>query len=94
MKIAKIIWLDAIIEKLAWKHHVQPTEIIEVLNDVPKFRFVEKGHRAGEDVYAALGRTKAGRYLIGFFIYRNDHSIVVLSARDMTDAERKRYDRK
>lgn len=33
----------------------------EVLGNKPKFRFVEKGDRQGEDVYLALGRTGAGR---------------------------------
>jgi len=32
----------------------------------PYFRFVEKGHRSGENVYAARGQTKNGRYLIVF----------------------------
>lgn len=94
MKIKKVIWLDAIIDKIAWKHHVDPDEAIEALTEGTKFRFVEKGHRPGEDVYAALGKTNAGRYLIVFFIYRKDQSIIILSARDMTDAERKRYDKK
>ena len=30
------------------------------LQSKPKFRFVEKGHREGEKVYAALGQTEAG----------------------------------
>jgi uncharacterized protein len=59
----------------------------------PLFRFVEKGHRAGENVYAAMGQTKSGRYLIVFFIYKKDGRIVILSARDMTPAERKRYEK-
>jgi cytochrome c biogenesis protein CcmG, thiol:disulfide interchange protein DsbE len=34
----------------------------------PHFRLVEEGYRPGEDVYSAMGRTDAGRYLIAFFI--------------------------
>ena len=45
MKIKKVIWLDAIIDKIAWKHHVEPDEAIEALTEGTKFRFVEKGHR-------------------------------------------------
>jgi len=37
-------------------------EVIEVLENKPKFRFVEKGHRKGENVYAALGQTYEGRF--------------------------------
>ncbi|KAM3112713.1 hypothetical protein [Phormidesmis sp. 146-33] len=60
----------------------------------PNFRFVERGNRQDEDVYAASGRTNAGRYLIVFFIYKQDGDALILSARDMDNAERKRYRRK
>lgn len=55
---------------------------------------MEKGERVGEDVYAALGRTAAGRYLIVFFIYKTTKQALILSARDMADKERKLYGRK
>lgn len=49
----------------------------------------------GEDVYAAFGRTFAGRYLAVFFIYKPERkTAVVISARDMTERERKTYGRK
>ena len=57
MKIREIIWLEDIVEKLEKKHSVRQNEVIEVLENKPKFRFVEKGHRKGENVYAALGQT-------------------------------------
>ncbi|CAD7783231.1 MAG: hypothetical protein KCCBMMGE_01757 [Candidatus Methanoperedenaceae archaeon GB37] len=57
MKIGEIIWLEDIVEKLEKKHSVRQNEVIEVLENKPKFRFVEKGHRKGENVYAALGQT-------------------------------------
>jgi uncharacterized DUF497 family protein len=41
-----------------------------------------------------LGRTEAGRYLILFFIHKPDHRILILTARDMTVAERRRYEKK
>ncbi len=69
MKIDDVIWLDDIVDKLASKHHVETAEVEDVvLNDRPKFRFVEKGDRPGEDVYMALGQTDAGRYLAVLFI--------------------------
>jgi hypothetical protein len=37
------------------------------LNGPSHFRFVEKGHRRGENVYSAMGQTSGGRYLIVFF---------------------------
>ena len=93
MKINGIIWFDDIIEKLIRKHNVQQHEVREVLVNRPRFRFVEKGHRAGENVYAAMGQTDSGRYLIVFFVYKTDKRALILSARDMTKAERKLYEK-
>ncbi|MEK7278270.1 MAG: BrnT family toxin, partial [Chloroflexota bacterium] len=66
----------------------------QVLANQPLFRLVEKGHRPGEDVYAALGRTNAGRYLTVFFVYKKDQRALVISAREMTRPERKAYERR
>jgi hypothetical protein len=66
MYIIDVIWLPYIIDKLAWKHHVTPEEVEEVLFDNPLYRKVQQGHILGEDLYAALGQTEAGRYLIIF----------------------------
>ena len=56
MKITGFIWLDEIVEKLQKKHNVIVNEVQEVLTNKPKFRFVEKGHYLGENVYFALGQ--------------------------------------
>ena len=66
MYIAGIIWLPHIIDKLAWKRQVVPEEVDRLLFGKPFYRKVQKGHVPGEDVYAALGRTEAGRCLIYF----------------------------
>jgi hypothetical protein len=55
MLIKNIIWLEEIIEKNIKKNNVQPEEIIEILNNKPIFRFVEKGHQFEENIYSALG---------------------------------------
>jgi uncharacterized protein len=57
-------------------------------------RFVEKGHVPGENMYAAMGQTEAGRYLIAFFIHKPDGRALILSARNMDNAEKKLYRRK
>lgn len=88
MKIKDIIWYDYIVEKLIQKHNVYREEVREVLSNNPNFRFVEKGHSPEENVYAAMGRTDSGRYLIIFFVYKKDKRIIILSARDMTKSER------
>ena len=94
MYIDDFIWLPDVIEKLESKHRVSPEGVEEVFFNRPHFRFVEKGHVAGEDVYVALGQTDGGRYLSVFFIHKPGNLALVISARDMDAAERKRYGRK
>lgn len=60
----------------------------------PKYRVVESGQRSGEDVYSACGYTNSNRYVIAFFIYKKPNTAFILSARDMDNKERKRYERK
>jgi len=88
-----IIWQQQFVEKLATKHGVEKTEVEEVLTNRPRFRFVLKGNRSGEDVYSAMGQTDAGRYLIVFFIQKSNRRVLIISARDMTRTERRNYGR-
>ena len=99
MRLESFLWLEEIIEKLAVKHGVEPWEVEELFANSPRIRFRQKGNRQGEDVYTALGRTDAGRYLFVVFIHKprtqdrpSSHALVV-SARDMEQKERKEYDR-
>ncbi len=94
MYIDDFIWLPDIVEKLALKHNVTQDEVEDVFFNRPRYRFVEKGYRSGEDVYSASGQTDAGRYLIVFFILKSDNIALILSARDMDRKERRRYERK
>ncbi|MBM4087009.1 MAG: BrnT family toxin, partial [Planctomycetes bacterium] len=68
MKITGIIWLDEVVAKVESKHHLTTAEVEEVLSGSPEVKRMEKGHFRGEDVYRALGRTMAGRYVVVFFI--------------------------
>jgi uncharacterized DUF497 family protein len=88
LKLSGIIWLEEIVEKIERKHHVTQDEVREVLRSSSHFRFVEKGHRQGENVYSALGQTNSGPYLI------KTRQALPISARDMTRAERRRYEEK
>lgn len=94
IKIRGIIWLDSVIEKIDSKHGVSCEEVSQIFNNKGMFRFVEKGHRPRENVYAALGQTDAGRYLIVFFVNKTNHRVLILTARDMTIAERRLYEKK
>ena len=93
MEIKGLIWFDDIIEKLIRKHNIHQSDVREVLSNKPHFRFIEKGHRSGENVYAAMGQTDSGRYLIAFFVYKTDKRALILSARNMTKAERRLYEK-
>ncbi len=94
MVIDDFVWLPEIVDKLLVKHDVSQDEAEAVFFDKPKFRFVEDGNRANEDVYSALGQTEAGRFLIVFFISKGSGTALVISARDMDGKERRQYGRK
>ena len=93
MFVVDIIWLPHVVDKLASKHRMMPEEVDEVLFGRPYYRKLQKGHIPGEDVYAALGQTETGRYLIVIFVYKQSREALILSARDMDRKERRQYDR-
>lgn len=91
MDIYDVIWKDVFVDKLAVKHRVSIEEVEEVLFGKTHIRRVEQGRVEGEDVYAAYGQTNGGRYLIVFFIRKYSTAALPVSARDMTQAERRYY---
>lgn len=94
MIIDDIIWLDTVVEKLAWKHGVLPHEVEEVLSGECRTFKRESGKVEGEDLYNALGKTEEGRYLSIFFIKKLGNKALILTARDMNQRERRRYEKK
>ncbi|MCA9972057.1 MAG: BrnT family toxin [Anaerolineales bacterium] len=94
MHIRGYLWREDVIDKLWWKHKVTIEEVEEIFDNQPRVEKIEKGRYQGEDVYAALGQTSAGRYLVVIFIYKHDQRALVNTAREMTSRERKRYGRK
>lgn len=94
MLIREVIWLDEILAKIEHKHRVSADEVEEVLYKRPKLRRIERGHVKGEDVYVALGRTEAGRYVSVFFVRKRENRALVISARDMDAKERRLYGHK
>ena len=93
MKISEIVWLQKIIDKIEVKHALSREEVEEVFANKPHYRFVEAGDVDGEPLYAALGRTDAGRYVIALFIFKSGNRALIISARDMDRKERRLYGR-
>jgi uncharacterized DUF497 family protein len=94
MKLTGIIWLRRVADKLLWKHNLTTDEVEAVFGQTPRYRFIEKGDIEGEDLYAALGQTETGRYLIIYFIRKTTGEALIISARDMTRKERRQYAKK
>src|SRR5947209_19811335 len=93
MRLYEVIWRDSFVGKLEAKHGVSTDEVEQVLFFKPHVRRAQKGHVKGEDLYAAYGQTDGGRYLIVFFIRKEQTAALPISARDMTDSEQKYYER-
>ena len=91
MIIEGFIWFADIADKLETKHRVTTSEVENIFTKKPLFNKIKKGHVKGEDLYRALGQTDSGRYLTVFFIYKETHEALVISARDMADKEKKNY---
>jgi uncharacterized DUF497 family protein len=94
LNINGLVWYEKIIEKLERKHNVSQYEVREVFANSPMFRYVENGLQPNENVYAGLGQANGGRYIIIFFIYKINKHALIMSARDMTQSERKKYEQK
>ena len=93
MRITGFIWAENVVEKIAVKHKLSPEEVEEAFWNRPKFKRGPKGQRHGERSYYCLGRSDAGRYIFVFFVLKRQGKALIVSARDMTDAERRYYER-
>ena len=88
LRVEGFIWLDWVAEKIVAKHDVYPEEVEEAFFNSPyKVRHIEK------EKYMLLGRSTEGRYLAIIFVWEG-REVKVITARDMTDAERRFYGRK
>ena len=93
MRLYEVLWKDQFVNKIEQKHHVTTHEVEQVLFSRPHVRRAETGRVKGEDLYTAYGQTDAGRYLLVFFIRKRRATALPISARDMTQAERRYYER-
>jgi hypothetical protein len=94
MDITDIIWLTQFVDKIESKHGVGTDEVEQVLNNRPRIQRIERGVLNGEDLYRATGETEAGRFLVVFFVYKKRGRALVISARDVSQRERKNYGRR
>lgn len=72
------------------KHKVSDAEAEEVFFNDPLVAGADSSHSTAETRYFALGRADSGRCLFVAFTIRED-LVRVISARDMTKNEMKRY---
>lgn len=91
IQINEAIWLEEIEDKIIRKHQVRPVEVEQALQNQPHIRFMERGHHPDEDLYAAFGQTDGGRYLAVYFILKPANVALIITARDMTDKEKRAY---
>jgi uncharacterized DUF497 family protein len=83
-------WDDGNLTKSWDKHEVSEGECEQVYFRQPLIVRRDKKHSKLENRYYVLGRTDAERLLFMVFTVRNN-KIRIISARDMTRAEKKRY---
>jgi len=94
VEIRDIIWLEGIVEKVEPRHAVETWEVEEILLGSPEFRRGGEGRRHGEDLYYALGQTETGRHLFIVFVRKHGDRALVLTARDMSEREKKGFRRR
>ncbi len=90
--IQQIFISERVVEKNAAKHNVSEDEVCEAFKN-PDAAVVIRRSPKNKDVYVALGRTWAGRYLSIAFYRKTAGLIHVASARDMATHERNFYQR-
>jgi uncharacterized DUF497 family protein len=85
-------WNDANSKHIE-KHDVTPEEAEEIFYQEPQIIVYDKGHSVHEMRYSFQGHTKEGRWLTIIFTFRGKHNekIRVISARDQSKKERKKY---
>lgn len=95
VRIRRLDWRPDRVEHIA-RHGVDPDEVEEAVFDDRQGLLLRLGpaeRNPDETVYRHLGRTEAGRYLFAALIYVGQGEALPLTARDMNDAEKRRYSR-
>jgi len=88
MKIHELIWPEDRIDHIR-QHRVTPEEVEQTCFGQP---FVRRAKSKGEILFTIyLGQTDAGRYLFCVVIQFSDGRGYPVTARPMTDKEKRRY---
>jgi uncharacterized protein len=88
MRIREFIWNEDRIDYIA-RHSVVPEEVEEACFG---FSWTQKTKSEGQNpVYHVLGQTSSGRYLFCVVIHFPDGRGYPVTARPMTDKEKKRF---
>lgn len=87
----EFMWDVGNIEHLWKRHKVTPEEVEEVF--AGRFRWRKGYTRKNIQYYVGLGQTQTGRYLAVIFQIKKPSVVRAASARPMSSAERKWYDK-
>jgi len=90
--ITELLWDEETVLHIQSKHQVEPQEVEELCfaEDIP---LIEVG-RGGAPIYYVLGQTLGGRYLFIVICYLFRGKAKVITARDMDQHEKRRYNRR
>ncbi|MFC1496663.1 BrnT family toxin [Candidatus Margulisiibacteriota bacterium] len=87
MRFESFIWNKQNVEHIA-RHNVSIDEAEEVFIENPII------FRSRNNSYAAFGKNESGRYLPVIFTYKEKGVVRIITARDMSEKEKKLYKRK
>ena len=88
MRISEFLWPDDRVAHIG-HHGVEPEEVEDACSADALVRAVES--EGPNPVYHVLGQTEAGRYLFCVVILFPDDKAYPVTARDMTDKEKRRF---
>jgi uncharacterized DUF497 family protein len=91
VKIKRLIWSDERIAHIA-RHEVLPEEFEEICLGKPRALRTEA--HGSNPVYQLFGQTAEGRYLVCFVIEFPDNNGFPITARPMTQKERRYFSQK
>jgi len=91
-RIVGFDWDDGNLHKSIQKHAVSPLEAEQVFLDPRLLILTDEEHSEDEKRYHGYGQSAAGRLLlVSFTLRRNETVIRIISARNMSRRERRRY---